>query len=1219
MHEVLPDTLRGYVAAVPSPLRVGSAAAGGRLHILEALGRGGMGVVYRAFDDVRQCPVALKTMNRVDPGGIYTLKNEFRALADVHHPNLVRLFELFREEDQWFFTMELVNGERFDRWVRPDGELDLQRLRRTFAQLVAAIDALHALGKLHRDIKPSNVLVTPEGHVVVLDFGLVTDTHARALGETVTDGSVVGTPAYLAPEQTMGGRATTATDLYAIGVMLFEVLTGQLPFSGTSVEVLVAKQESMPTWPKARVDSAPEELVALCDQLLARDPSERPDAAALKRHFGGVPSQPPSASAARSAPPLVAADLIGREPVLERLRGAYAASVAGRAVVVAVSGESGIGKTAVCSAFLDELDRQGHAVVLRGRCNERESVPFKALDALVDSLSRHLRRIRPEQAAAVMPRDAAVLTTLFPVLARVDVLAGAPVRPVGDSLEQLRRAFEAFHELLSRMRDRTPLVLYIDDLQWTDRDSTQLLRHSLLHASQLPVLIVLSHRSQSNALVDFVLDAASSNPAVDLQSIVLEPLSPAAACSLARRWLGQKPELAERIEQDARGNPFLIGEFARFAAESAGVDDAALSFHGAIDARVASTPPAARKVLALLALAGQPTLSELLLRATAASHADLDVLQNAHLVSTSRARGASRVEFYHDRIRESVLQSIPAAEARELYAALARECRGRADIEPEMLCAYLEGAGDVAAAAECAASAADQAAATLAFDHAARLYDKALELGAYSRDEGLRLARCLAEALANAGRSAESAEAYQRASLLAHGDANLDLRRSAAEQLLSAGHAVEGLAALEAVCDDVGLELPDKARLAPLRLAYELGKLRVSTWSRAPRRAVDAPSVLRLDVLQTAVVGLQCYSQGSSARLALDYLSEAQRHGDSRHMVWALGCLGMLRSSSSLYPEILAQMDTISRRDGRPELRGLLYGLRGFVACRGERHGEARVWFARALSSYAECTGMQWQMDLVRIYDQHSAAVSGDFPELVRTTPQLADEAFQRGRAWTGAMLSGFWGMPAWLTTDDAPAFRRQIERARQQWTRHAGALTLDRASYGLHRAEVMTSIYEHDARVGHALLARTANRPMKPRHRRDHEFLRGLCCVAALGGARAGRIRVADVSALRAEARACVRLAHQGGTEPYAHVVEAALALDTGHVDAAERALRAAVRLFEGSGAQIRAAAARRRLGRLIAGDEGRALVAAAETFMRAREVKNLDAMNELMCPGCE
>lgn len=212
---------------------IGTSLASGRFSIVRRLGAGGMGVVYEAFDRERNARVALKTVHELDSSSLYQLKNEFRALADVAHPCLVGLHELFAEGDSWYFTMDLVDGVPFDAWVRSQAAgVDAPRLRASLRQLSAAVGAIHAAGKLHRDLKPSNVLVTPDGRVVVLDFGLAVDRELGGVGHTIADEHVCGTPAYMAPEQAAGALASAASDFYAIGVMLFEALTGRLPFEG---------------------------------------------------------------------------------------------------------------------------------------------------------------------------------------------------------------------------------------------------------------------------------------------------------------------------------------------------------------------------------------------------------------------------------------------------------------------------------------------------------------------------------------------------------------------------------------------------------------------------------------------------------------------------------------------------------------------------------------------------------------------------------------------------------------------------------------------------------------------------------------------------------------------------------------------------------------------------------------------------------------------------
>jgi serine/threonine protein kinase len=281
-----------------------------RFVIERALGQGGMGVVYQALDLERQTRVALKASTQRDAVTIYRLKNEFRQLADLSHPNLVTLHELVNEGTAWFFTMELVNGSPFDEYCNPirasdappeaeperrataslrflrdvsvtlnqrkiGSELPLRRstchmrrLRNALRQLVEAVAALHEAGKLHRDLKPSNVLVTPEGRVVVLDFGLVSngtfiDAAAQDADHTV-GGAMFGTPAYMSPEQAAGESVTTASDWYSVGTMLYEAITGELPFDGAIVEILRRKDEFEPPPPSELVTGVPDDLDFLC-------------------------------------------------------------------------------------------------------------------------------------------------------------------------------------------------------------------------------------------------------------------------------------------------------------------------------------------------------------------------------------------------------------------------------------------------------------------------------------------------------------------------------------------------------------------------------------------------------------------------------------------------------------------------------------------------------------------------------------------------------------------------------------------------------------------------------------------------------------------------------------------------------------------------------------------------------------------------------------------
>ena len=327
------------------------------------------------------------------------------------------------------------------------------------------LNELHAQGRLHRDIKPSNVLVSRQGRLVLLDFGLSTDVEARANPET-TDGHIVGTATYMAPEQAAGCPVTAASDWYAVGVMLYRVLSGRLPHEGKVLEILMEKQRRDPPNPRTICEDIPEELDRLCMALLERDPLKRPPGEEILRALGGMAGDPLRTVEKRRL-------FVGRELQLSALRLAFADMCQGKTVAVFVHGRSGVGKSSLIQRFLEGLFERGEAVILAGRCYEQESVAYKAVDTLIDSLSRYMRRLSRREADALIPRDVSTLAQVFPVLRRVEAVAEAPLRPqvVPDQLELRRRAFAALRELLARIGDRRPLVLAVDDLQWGDLDS----------------------------------------------------------------------------------------------------------------------------------------------------------------------------------------------------------------------------------------------------------------------------------------------------------------------------------------------------------------------------------------------------------------------------------------------------------------------------------------------------------------------------------------------------------------------------------------------------------------------------------------------------------------------------------------------------------------------------------------------------------------------------
>src|SRR5258706_4128366 len=291
---------------------------GGRFELRGTLGAGGAGGVYRAYDHQMQREVALKLLRRASGRDLYRFKREFRALADIVHPNLVALHEMHAAGGEWYFTMELVEGVSFIDWVRPSRVVGPQRsradiggakvnelrLRGALVQLTDALIALHEAGKLHRDLKASNVLVSSNGRVALLDFGLV-----ASLPEGNPERRAGGTPVHMSPEQAADQSLTEASDWYSVGAMLYEALTGRRPFEGDAEQVMTRKQTELPPPPS----HGPADLARLCMQLLESAPAARPSGMEMLSHLGAKPS-PKTRDIARTSAP---GSFVGRGRELE--------------------------------------------------------------------------------------------------------------------------------------------------------------------------------------------------------------------------------------------------------------------------------------------------------------------------------------------------------------------------------------------------------------------------------------------------------------------------------------------------------------------------------------------------------------------------------------------------------------------------------------------------------------------------------------------------------------------------------------------------------------------------------------------------------------------------------------------------------------------------------------------------------------------------------------
>ena len=668
----------------------------GEYELLREIGRGGFGVVYKARHLQRNNLVALKTLPTGTDGQSHPLgdaerlhkfRREFRSLAEINHPNLVGMQTLEVDGSQWFFTMDLLDGTDFLDYVRPGNTLDEQRLRETLTQLVQGIVALHAQQIVHRDLKPSNVLVVDEGRVVILDFGLVAELQQRT-DQTASMRSehFAGTPRYAAPEQAMGER-TAASDWYAFGTMLYEALTGQPPFTGSKVELLINKQnDDAPLL--ARRTGVPQDLAALVDDLLQRDPVRRPDSSEIAERlsveleqtsFDSVDSDS-IGSDSFSTVNRTDQILIGRETQLADLEQVRKELLAIREPrVVFVSGRSGEGKTSLIERFLDTFRLDREMLVLSGRCYDRESVPFKAIDGQIDALMAFLRTRTDEELFAVLPDDIQMLAHLFPVLKRIEAIAERSTTNIAhlDAKQVRLRAFNAMKELLSHISKTTPIVMHIDDLQWGDADSATVLMELLSPPNAPAVILLGSYRSDEIDESAFLHKWAEHREKTDLtpqqDEIRVGPLSEEQCVALVVARLGQDDgdirQRAIELHGSTGGNPYLMDQLLDSFDPTTGSFNP-MPLNEVIDSRLKKLPADAAALLDVIAVSGQAvSINEVSIAAgnDGAAFATLTHMRSERLVRLIGSDEQELVDTYHDKIRETVLDQLEPSARRELH------------------------------------------------------------------------------------------------------------------------------------------------------------------------------------------------------------------------------------------------------------------------------------------------------------------------------------------------------------------------------------------------------------------------------------------------------------------------------------------------------------------------------------------------------------------------
>ncbi len=749
----------------------------GRYEIVRPLGRGGMGAVFLAHDPTLERFVAIKLLDTSDSAESRArILREARTASALNHPNICTIYEVGDAESRAFIAMEHVDG-------RPISESTPLPLEDAVRYGVEAADALahaHDRGVVHGDLKAANALVAASGRLKIVDFGLARRVDPSASELTTSacgsaPGVAAGTPYAMAPELVRGGAADASSDVWALGVLLFEMLSGAKPFDASVVSDLFS---AILRDPPARLPPhVPPGLCEIVQKCLAKNPSHRYQRAAdvrlvlevaasgLRRADRTTSGTVVAAGEPLPAPPIVEASstlpFVGRRRELEQLAQIWTKAQSGHRQLVLLAGEPGIGKTQLALTFASRCVEE-RATVLVGRCDEEGLVPYQPF---VEALTWYIRMspeidLRAQLAAA---GGGSELSQLVPTL-----LHRRPdLPPPSMSVDTHRyRLFEAVGAFLGATATGRPLLLILDDLHWADKPTLLMLRHLVRAQQRASLCIACTYREselgRTHPLAEMLADLRRE-PIVTRLS--MRGLDESDVRDLVTAIVGSEAlGLARHVSEITDGNPFFVGEILRHVNESGAIGKWRTAGSGSpahlalpegirevIGRRLSRTSESCNRVLTTAAVVGRE-FDAAVLGALADLPEDrlldaLDEAMTAQLIAEV-AGGHGRFTFMHALIRETLYGELSSSRRVRLHRRVAEALEGLAEGKPNPPLADLAHhfcqaapAGNADKAVDYATRAGDRAIDVLAYEEASRFYDMAMQALEFSQGPSAALRR----------------------------------------------------------------------------------------------------------------------------------------------------------------------------------------------------------------------------------------------------------------------------------------------------------------------------------------------------------------------------------------------------------------------------------------------------------------------------------------------
>ncbi|MDQ7798103.1 MAG: tetratricopeptide repeat protein [Candidatus Edwardsbacteria bacterium] len=700
---------------------------GTKYQILEFLGQGANSQVYKATDLATGATLALKLFSG-DSININQLCQEFRCLSDLSHPNLARAIGYEHYKDGCFFAMEFLPGPDILESCRG---LDLRGKCQKLIGLCQALEYIHSRDVIHLDLKPSNLLLDESGTVKLLDFGLAQST------VKVSPLKISGTPSYISPEIISGQAPDGRADLYSLGVLMYQIFTGSLPFQAPTIKELVKKHLYHQPQPPNFIDqSLPERLSLLILRLLSKDPNARPALAdEVASELAGIIKLERAEPSPVSRPPFILnCRMAGRDREMNQLRQAVQNAIAGQGHSIFISGETGIGRTKLLTEF--SLHSQLlECQVLWARCYQPDAAAFGLMVQLLDQVQSLARNFCPQALAEFGPQ----LAEIIPGLSDLPEVNNLPPPPVLPAQEQRLRLLDAMTNFIIKTLEASPsraTAIILESIQWIDRESLEALCHLVRNIGRAPVLVVGSFRSDEIESGHFLRATIESLASDNLaEQVFLKRLSRNEVSELIRTVfpsLENLEPLLVKIYGETDGNPLLIEETLYYLIDAGFIvrrhgrwqittlTPERLDLPGSLTlsfrAKLGKLPPGQLLIMQSLAIMERPAIFPEIRSLTEMEDVQLsrDLLHlkgQSLLAWLQDEKGEPAYGLHHFKIVPEIGLTI----SRELSSALHRRAalvmeqqRSRSLQDTVLLSSHWEAAGEPAKAAECHLRAGDE-------------------------------------------------------------------------------------------------------------------------------------------------------------------------------------------------------------------------------------------------------------------------------------------------------------------------------------------------------------------------------------------------------------------------------------------------------------------------------------------------------------------------------